>query len=545
MIQRPVLALALVLSWSCVAAAQTAFLTVGGDSTADRLGTSVAAAGDIDQDGFLDFIVGAPGVDSGASNAGAVRVFSGRDGSILLSLSGSASDEGMGTFVTAVGDVDGDGVPDLFAGSPLADLAGDQSGVARVLSGKTGALLFRFDGHAQDDSVGIAATAAGDLDLDGFADFAIGVPGQRTVEIHSGKTGTLLTSFTNDVSSFGSALAVAGDLDGDGVLDLIVGAPFPGHNASGHTIVVSGGTGAKLFEVKGRTANDGFGRSVSRASDVNGDGVPDLIVGAPVFYATAPGYAEVYSGKDASRLASFEGDQATDDFGISVSDAGDLDQDGFGDLMVGDRFDDPDGRRPGSAWVFSGRNGSVLYSVSGGRLDELGTSVSHAGDVNGDGIPDLVVGSPAGARNGHSLAGLATLFSGQTYAPKQLGYGSGWPGTLGVPSFAASAEPIICSTIGLELGNSRGRDTQATVFAGASPAELPTAYGGTLLVLPLFAFPTTLPAAGASVPVTIPCDVSVCGTEVFLQSIVVDPGASQGIAFSRGLMLVLGGTPSG
>jgi hypothetical protein len=119
-------------------------------------------------------------------------------------------------------------------------------------------------------------------------------------------------------------------------------------------------------------------------------------------------------------------------------------------------------------------------------------------------------------------------------------YGAGWPGTQGVPSFTSSAAPELCKLLTLNLGNSRGASTQAALFLGLAAADIPTKQGGHLLVLPGTVILMTLPASGLSLPSCVPCDGALCGLGVYMQAWEVDPGASLGIAFTRGLKLLLG-----
>ena len=160
-----------------------------------------------------------------------------------------------------------------------------------------------------------------------------------------------------------------------------------GRNSSnGSARVFSGVDGSVLYNFEGDSARDGFGGSVSGAGDVNGDGFADLIVGAPFDdnNGSISGSARVFSGVDGSVLYDFDGDSAGDLFGGSVSSAGDVNGDGFDDLIVGANCDDNNGTRSGSARVFSGVDGSVLYNFNGDSADDgLGGSVSGAGDVNG------------------------------------------------------------------------------------------------------------------------------------------------------------------
>ena len=196
--------------------------------------------------------------------------------------------------------------------------------------------------------------------------------------------------------------------------------PAGGGNDAGSAYVFSGADGSLLYQVSGDTGGDRFGISVSGAGDVSGDGRADFIVGA---YQDAPagggnnaGSAYGFSGADGSLLYQVSGDTAIDFFGYSVSGAGNVNGDGKADFIVGARFDDPvgGGNDAGSTYVFSGAGGSLLYQRTGDTAgDSFGFSVSGAGDVNGDGKADFIVGAhlddPAG---GGSDAGSAYVYSG-------------------------------------------------------------------------------------------------------------------------------------
>ncbi|MFO0982661.1 MAG: hypothetical protein U1E76_13165 [Planctomycetota bacterium] len=118
-------------------------------------------------------------------------------------------------------------------------------------------------------------------------------------------------------------------------------------------------------------------------------------------------------------------------------------------------------------------------------------------------------------------------------------YGSGWPGTNGVPSLTSS-DPILCTVITLDLGNSLGANTTAALIIGLAQTDQPTLYDGHLLVVPTSVVLLSVPSGGIALPGFLPCDYSLCGLAVYLQALEVDPGASKGISFTSGLQLVLG-----
>lgn len=121
-----------------------------------------------------------------------------------------------------------------------------------------------------------------------------------------------------------------------------------------------------------------------------------------------------------------------------------------------------------------------------------------------------------------------------------VSYGSGWPGTLGIPAIVSQSNPVLCSSLEVAADNSSGSVTVGVLFAGVYIASLPTDRGGVLLVLPLVASPVRVPAAGLSLTAAIPCDDILCGVSFFVQVVEADPGASRGVSFTPGLELRLG-----
>ena len=404
------------LAWCTLAVTPTCAQTIthvpvlssstGAPSAGEEFGGSVSSAGDVNGDGFADLIVGTRRDGPNGRDPGNARVFSGIDGSVLYTFNGD------GASVSGAGDVNGDGFDDLIVGAPNTENNGTRSGSARVYSGVDGSVLYKFDGDSNNSQFGISVSGAGDVNGDGFADLIVGASlsdnngrNSGSAKVFSGVDGSVLYTFDGDgdsfLSSFGESVSGAGDVNGDGFDDLIVGARGVDKNGRdinfGRARVFSGVDGSVLYNFDGDSAGDQFGESVSGAGDVNGDGFADLIVGARFDDNNAPssGSARVLSGSDGSVLYNFDGDSAGDFLGGSVSGAGDVNGDGFDDLIVGVDRDDNNGTDSGSARVLSGSDGSVLYVFDGNSAgDQFGFSVSGAGDVNGDGIADLIVGAP-------------------------------------------------------------------------------------------------------------------------------------------------------
>ncbi|KPL04056.1 MAG: hypothetical protein AMJ90_02025, partial [candidate division Zixibacteria bacterium SM23_73_2] len=344
-------------------------------------GFSVSGAGDVYGDGYDDLIIGARFNDVGGDNAGRAYVYSGKTGGLLYTLTGEAAGDNFGVSVSGAGDVDNDGYFDLIVGANGNDAGGSSAGRAYVYSGQTGGLLYTFTGEAQYDYFGHSVSGAGDVDNDGHFDLIVGAyindaggSDAGRAYVYSGQTGGLLYTFTGEAANdyFGYSVSGAGDVNGDGYFDLIVGANGndAGGSDAGRAYVYSGQTGNLLYTFTGEAVGDNFGISVSRAGDVDGDGYSDLIVGAYFAGGNVAGRAYVYSGQTGDFLYTFPGEAAGDYFGCSVSGAGDLDNDGYFDLIVGAWRNDAGGTNAGRAYVYT-------------------CQPYPCGDVNGDEVIDL------------------------------------------------------------------------------------------------------------------------------------------------------------
>lgn len=278
-------------------------------------------------------------------------------------------------------------------------------------------LLFQQNG-AVSSQLGKAVAAMGDANGDGIDDFMIGSPRESfihgnwagSVYVYSGATGAILHSFSGTVAQewFGSSVSGAGDVDNDGYDDIIIGSGEQGlgNFKQQSTYVYSGASGVLLYSYS--TPNGGM--NVSDAGDVNADGYDDFIIGAKanLWGSTLPGSAFVYSGFDGTLLYQFDGEGPANSFGNDVACAGDLNGDGHSDLIIGARFASPGGvEQAGSLYIFSGSDGSTLYTYHGETFHGyLGGAVAHAGDIDKDGFDEIFFGNPSD--------GSVVLFSGAT-----------------------------------------------------------------------------------------------------------------------------------
>ena len=201
--------------------------------------------------------------------------------------------------------------------------------------------------------------------------------------------------------AFGWLGADLGDIDGDGANDFLLTAPFYGENSEGKTYVYSGQDGTLMHEIVG-AAGSLLGYSARGAGDVNADGVPDYILGGP----GAGGHAIVYSGADHSILLDLSETSTGEAFGVSVDGAGDVNADGYADLVVGAGRADVSETitDTGRIYLLSGIDGSVLWTHEGDAPQgRLGSGIGGIGDVNGDDVPDQVAAAPFAGTHGQAL----------------------------------------------------------------------------------------------------------------------------------------------
>ncbi len=264
-----------------------------------RFGTSVAAAGDIDGDGSADVLVGAPSASHTIRNSGVARVFSGKTGRVLHTFFGAGSFDEFGFAVAGGRDVDRDGRPDVIVGAYRNDKSASDAGMATVYSGRTGRVLFRTTGNTVLGGHGFSVGMTGDLNGDGAAEVLVGAlwddpaaTDAGSVWVYSGRTGLPLRRLGGSAAfdGLGTSVANLGDVNGDGIADFAGGAveafpPVVGR--TGYVRVWSGKDFRELYTVRAQRGGDWFGRSVAAAGDVNKDGVPDFVSGAPMSRALA------------------------------------------------------------------------------------------------------------------------------------------------------------------------------------------------------------------------------------------------------------------
>jgi hypothetical protein len=410
--------------------------TVESDQAYASFGRSVAMAGDVNGDGYGDVIVGAYAHDNGETDEGRAYLYLGSASGLSLAPDWTAESDQIGAAfgcsVASAGDVDGDGYGDVIVGAYAYDDGETDEGRAYLYLGSASGLSLAPDWTAEGDQAdayfGCSVASAGDVNGDGYGDVIVGAYLYDNSETDEGRAYLYLGSATglstapdwtaesNQANaSFGRSVALAGDVNGDGYGDVIVGAQdysnIEAYEGRAYLYIgsASGLSTAPDWTAESDQTGAYFGCSVASAGDVNGDGYGDVIVGAHHYSNTETheGRACLYLGS-ASGLATAPdwtavSAKGTANFGHSVASAGDVNGDGYGDVVVGAPGGVLNPSRP--LWV-DGRSYLYLGSASGlstapdwatesfQRLTYFGWSVASAGDVNGDGYGDIIIGAP-------------------------------------------------------------------------------------------------------------------------------------------------------
>ena len=390
-----------VLSLAVAASAQGA-LVLRGQGLGDGFGISVCGVGDRDGDGRDDFAIGAPFDEWSPGCFGVVHVFSGADLRELAPLLGSQLGGGYGFALARLGDTDGDGARDLVVGEwdrRIHVYSGSSLQPVRSWSAPQGCVGF-----------GRLVASAGDTNGDGLEDLLVGAAsaswGAGLAAIFSVPSPAPLlrrTSSSSISEHVGSAVSAAGDLDHDGFADVLVAAEFGGFHARGLVLAISGRTGGTLFRLSGLDPAERFALSVAGGQDFDRDGTPDLLIGAgPGPQVSGGGRITAFSGVNQRVLWSVTGTPDAP-LGSAAAFIGDFDGDGLEDFAaLGLHPSAPSHCR---VLVCSGANREVLLDELCETPSGAAPVVAGAGDIDGDGRADLLVGvpqvAPSSSRVGH------------------------------------------------------------------------------------------------------------------------------------------------
>lgn len=422
--------------------------TAESDVASATFGNAVRTAGDVNGDGYADIIIGHDAYDNGQTDEGRVVVYHGSAVGLSASpnwmVEGNQISANLGNTVSTAGDVNGDGYADVIVGARFYDNGQADEGRAYVYYGSATGLNTSANWTVESDQIsanfGQSVSTAGDVNGDGYADVIVSAYAYDDGQTDEGRafvyqgSATGLSTYANwsaesdQVSAlFGRSVSVAGDVNGDGYSDIIVGAHLYDNDQAdeGRAYVYHGAavslspSGPNWYSPQ---SYDSFGYSVSTAGDVNGDGFADVIVGAPLHDngEVNEGQAYVYYGSNTGLSSnpswSAESDQASANFGWSVSAAGDVNGDGYADVIVGAPLYDNDQTDEGRAYVYYGSStglSSIPNWIAEGGQDgaQFGAAVGAAGDVNGDGYADVIVGAPT-HDNGQVDEGRAFIYLG-------------------------------------------------------------------------------------------------------------------------------------
>jgi len=459
-------------------AAYASFLGIGPGQNA---GYSVAFTGDVNSDGYDDILVGAPANYEGGNAAGKTYLFLGKSSGWAMDTDLNESDASFigeddgdqsGRWLSGAGDVNNDGYDDFLIGAP-----GDEEGGGNN-AGQTYLIFGRETGWENDvslsdanasflgedggDQSGLVLSDAGDVNGDGFDDFLIGAYADeepaggstgQTYLILGKETGwTMDTSLDDSDASFwgesgadwsGTSVSGAGDVNNDGYDDILIGASDndAGGNAAGQTYLILGketgwqkdvSLGDSDASFLGEANVDYSGISVSGPGDLNGDGYDDILIGASnndeggdnfgqtyVIFGKGSGWAMDTSIDVAD--ASYIGQHSGSWTGRPVKGAGDVNGDGYNDFLIGDSYDDEGGNNAGQTFLIHGKqdgwqrdillNETEISLIGEKSGDQVGYSVFGGGDVNGDGNDDIIIGAPGNDEGGGAGAGQAYLIS--------------------------------------------------------------------------------------------------------------------------------------
>jgi hypothetical protein len=432
--------------------------------------------GDWDGDGVQDFAVGAPRDGTAAFGAGAVRVHSGANGRVLATLLGANYGDHFGEQVARIPDVNGNATDELLVSAPAADYKGDDSGSVYCFDGSSGTQLWRADGPMALVRFGTQVGGMGDVDGDGIGDVYVGGASDGQTSILSGTNGADV-GFAWTSFPFGRAVTALDDIDGDGIRELLIGdrsySLRSGHDLGiAYVVSPTWPVATTLLTYLGASENQFFGEDVATLGDLDGDGVREYAIASRLDDHGLAAMVEVYSGATGLELAKIVSPDSTTLLTPQVADAGDVNGDGLRDLAISGTWTDAQGAPHAATFLFSGKTFLLLDRIE--TADDA-VVLASAGDFDGDGRDDVIVGSLDASYDGRvRVFGGAPLWQDATPsqpvagATLELSTREGAPGQPTVLVVeAVDGAPTFVVLAGLAtFGPLGGRRISATVPAG-------------------------------------------------------------------------------
>lgn len=458
-----------------IANAQSPIQSISGPAPLDYFGSSVRFTGDLNGDGIVDFVAGATqptlvpsGGGSAYSSPGYVNTVSGANFSIIASKPGPSNGSLYGTVAVGIGDTNGDGIKDILAGG--LDTGGltlnpaiiSSMGPAFVdlLSGPSASFLYNT---SLGTSLGIgppltyvSAAPLGDFNHDGVEDYIVGgsafsapVPpffvsyNLGTIKIVSGANGGVLYQQTGTAAGdLGAAVAGLGDINNDGTVDFAFSNPKAAYStfpSAGFVYIYSGASTTQIRSHHGFSSSAGTGTCLGAAGDMNADGVADYYIGSPLSnsYAAGRGDVTIYSGTFGSIIHTYTAVTNNGYTGRVAASAGDFNLDGIPEFVI--RSTTANNNNYGNLLVFDGTDGTLIYQLGNSANAGFGAAVDGGGDVNADGLPDLLVSIEDNITG--SGQGVVTAYS-MTPDGIQF-YGTGTPGCFGIQHLTTNSAPKI------------------------------------------------------------------------------------------------------
>jgi hypothetical protein len=466
----PLIALALLLIFCAAGSARAATLQLqtlpswqaNGIEQGERLGVAVAGAGLVNSDLYADILVGVE--KGGAEKEGQAKLYlgsaSGPQGSPSWQVLGETRGGLFGAALDGAGDVNNDGWDDILVGAANYTLSSEQAGEGAVYlyyGGETGPALtyaWKFESNLKGASLGAAVAGAGYINDDDYADIIVGLPHYNSDTLENAGAAYVFYGSASGLGAdydwidiggqasalFGAEVNAAGDVNGDGFDDVLIAAPYYNDPASAiddvgivylYTGYAGGLSNVPAWSFKGSQTGALVGTSAASAGDVNRDGCSDIIIGAPGYNLGEllnAGRAYVFYGcqnESASRLNEtpdweYSYPQEGANFGIDVSSGGDTNGDAIDEVLVGAHLYDDEQAGEGAVFAFFGGPlglpAGYGWQVEGNKSDtHFGYSVDNAGDTNGDGLTDALLGSPQ-YRVEELIRGAAFLYFGTQLA---------------------------------------------------------------------------------------------------------------------------------